>query len=130
MNTQKIIAAFLCSAISAPLWATDCSEMETQADLNRCYGAEYKAADKELNQAYANVRASLDERQQQELKAVQFAWIKYRDSSCNLELSNTKGGSAYSTGLSLCLTEKTRARTAELKKMASCEEGDIACSSR
>jgi len=128
MNTRKIIAAFLCSVISTALWATDCSKMETQSDLNRCYGVEYKAADKELNQAYADVRASLDERQKQELKAVQLAWIKYRDLSCNFELSNAKGGSAYSMGLSICLTEKTRARTAELKKMASCEEGDITCS--
>ena len=128
MRTEKFMIVFICSMMSTALWAADCSKMESQADLTRCFNAEYESVDKELNKVYASYRTSLvDDRQRQDLREVQRAWIKYRDLSCRFELSASKGGSSYPMGLAMCLADKTRVRMDEIKKLASCEEGDIAC---
>ncbi|MCL2325120.1 MAG: lysozyme inhibitor LprI family protein [Proteobacteria bacterium] len=102
----------------------------TQVDLNECYGNEYKVAQKELDQVYHVLRASLSDRQRQKaFEAVQAAWLKYRDLHCKFEVSVYEGGSMYSMLYAICLTEKTRARFVELKKMAACDDSDVSCSS-
>jgi len=128
MMHKALVALAVCSMMNTALWAADCSKMESQTDLTRCFNAEYEAVDKELNKVYTSYRSSLvDDRQRQDLSEVQRAWIKYRDLSCHFELSASKGGSSYPMGLAMCLADKTRVRTDEIKKLASCEEGDIAC---
>jgi uncharacterized protein YecT (DUF1311 family) len=104
--------------------AEDCGNAITQMALNDCAAADYEAADKELNRVYAAYRKALvDEEDKKSLKAVQLAWLKYRDLSCDFETSPSKGGSIRPMNISICLAEKTRARTKELQ----CGEGDIAC---
>ena len=113
--------------LCSPAWADDCSEKMTQLELNQCYAGEYKAAQKELDEVYAGLRAALtDSKTKKAFEAVQAAWIKYRDLHCKYEVSAYEGGSIYPMVHAMCLTEKTRARTIELKKTA-CEEGDVSC---
>ncbi|HWT71413.1 MAG TPA: lysozyme inhibitor LprI family protein [Oxalicibacterium sp.] len=109
--------------------AEDCSSPPTQIAINACARQAYQAADKQLNQLYAQYRARLDDGQQQKLKQVQRAWIKFRDLSCDFESSAVEGGSAYAMVRSQCLADKTRARVKELQQLASCQEGDLHCPS-
>ena len=110
--------------------AENCDVLQKQADMNRCHVSEYKAADKMLNDVYASYRATLGDIQKKSLTNAQLAWIKYRDLSCDFETTNAKGSSMFQMLLSICLTEKTRSRIEEIKKLHFCEEGDVSCIAR
>ncbi|MDR1662082.1 MAG: lysozyme inhibitor LprI family protein [Azoarcus sp.] len=96
--------------------------------MNRCHAAEYKTADRTLNDVYVSYRATLNEIQKKSLSNAQFAWIKYRDLSCDFETLNARGGSMFQMVLSMCLTEKTHSRIKEIEKLNTCNEGDVSCS--
>jgi uncharacterized protein YecT (DUF1311 family) len=115
------------SAFSAGAYAVDCNKPNTQADMNQCAAEDLNKADGELNQLYIALRAQLNVPQQNQIRDVQLAWIKYRDLSCRFESAHSAGGSAQGMVLQYCLTEKTKARAKELKSQLSCGEGDISC---
>jgi uncharacterized protein YecT (DUF1311 family) len=124
----KTFCVFFLCFIGVNVWAEDCSVLEKQADMNRCHAAEYKAADRILNDVYTSYRDTLNEDRKKSFTDAQRAWIKYRDLSCNFKTSNSKGGSVSQMVLSLCLAEKTRFRIEEIRKLSVCEEGDVSCS--
>ncbi|MDR0716582.1 MAG: lysozyme inhibitor LprI family protein [Azoarcus sp.] len=128
IGAMKAFCALSLCFMGANVLAEDCGVLEKQADMNRCHASEYKAADRTLNDVYASYRATLDETRKKSLANAQNAWIKYRDLSCDFETSGAKGGSVFQMALSICLTEKTRARIEEIKKLSVCEEGDVSCS--
>ncbi|MBF5066250.1 DUF1311 domain-containing protein, partial [Salmonella enterica subsp. enterica serovar Istanbul] len=76
---------------------------------------------------YMAYRDKLNKAQQNQLREVQLAWLKYRDLSCRFESSASAGGSAASLALQTCLADKTRQRADELKNLAGCQEGDLNC---
>lgn len=122
------IAALLSFAIAgSSAWALDCNNAQTQADMDECASQALNKADAELNQTYVDYRKRLDKAQQNQIRDVQLAWIKYRDLSCKYATSRGTGGSAHNMALQSCLTEKTLERTKELKALSACPEGDIAC---
>ncbi|MDR1462221.1 MAG: lysozyme inhibitor LprI family protein [Azoarcus sp.] len=113
--------------VGANVSAEDCSIIEKQSDMNRCYADEYKAVDKTLNNVYASYKATLSEDRKKSLTNAQRAWMKYRDLTCDFEVFNSKGGTIFPTVFSMCLAEKTRYRIEEIKKLSVCEEGDLSC---
>jgi len=83
-------------------------------------GADYEAADKALNTAYAAVRARLDDAGKTALRDEQRAWIKTRDATCS-EAKITSdsggvvaGGSAMALEVVGCKTKLTEERTKQL----------------
>jgi uncharacterized protein YecT (DUF1311 family) len=92
-----------------------CTNANTQAEMNICAGKEYKTADAALNQTYQKLVAMLESEDKAQLKEVQIAWIKYRDTNCEFVANQYKGGSIRPMILGLCLADVTRNRTAELR---------------
>jgi uncharacterized protein YecT (DUF1311 family) len=92
-----------------------CSDADTQAEMNLCAGKEYKTADDALNRVYQQLVAKLEPAEKAQLKDVETAWIKYRDSNCELVADQYKGGSIRPMIFGLCMADVTRNRTAELK---------------
>ena len=108
-------------------WALDCRNPQTQTDMNMCAISDLERETNKINKTYNVYRAKLNPAQKQEFKAVQLAWIKFKDLSCKFEASGAEGGSMYAMVLSGCLTVKTIQRNKELEALASCQEGEANC---
>jgi uncharacterized protein YecT (DUF1311 family) len=91
-----------------------CADAKTQLEINECFGAAYKAADKELNAFYKSLSAKFIDKDLENLKAAQRAWIQYRDANCEAETALYEGGSIQPAIRGACLERVTRARIAEL----------------
>ena len=83
--------------------------------------ADFKEADDELNKEYHVIYEY--EHHRHALKAMEAAWIQYRDAQCDWEVSP----SAASEEKMECLTAKTRLHTAHLKKVAHCGTDPYDC---
>ena len=92
-----------------------CEDAQSQADMNICWGNEYKKADASLNKTYQQLAAMLDAEQKAQLKTVETAWLKYRDTNCEFVADQYKGGSIRPMIAAICLADVTNNRTTELK---------------
>ncbi|MFL6275919.1 MAG: lysozyme inhibitor LprI family protein [Blastocatellia bacterium] len=95
-----------------------CDNTQTQVEINDCQAREYKKADTALNTVYKQLMTKLeDEGERTALKAAQVAWIKFRDSDCEFEAYQNKGGTIYPLIYDGCLTTLTQQRTKELREL-------------
>ena len=94
---------------------TPCAEAQTQADMNICWGNQYKSADTQLNKTYQQLAALLDADEKAQLKTAETAWIKYRDANCEFVADQYKGGTIRPMIYAICLAGVTNNRTTELK---------------
>lgn len=124
LNFMRILVLL---SLSNLVFAVDCRDPQTQIDMNQCAAQDYARADSLLNKNYQVYRTRLDSKQQQQLKTVQMAWLKYRELHCAFVASSVSGGSTYSMILNNCLTEKTNLRAKELEAGYTCPEGDLSC---
>ena len=92
-----------------------CAKALSQADMNDCWGREYKAADATLNQVYQQLVSKLDVQEKAQLKEVESAWLRYRDANCEFVADQYKGGTIRPMTHAICLTDMTKNRTAELR---------------
>ena len=92
-----------------------CADAQSQAEMNICWGKEYKAADAQLNVAYREFLSKLNPEETAQLKTAQLAWLKYRDANCEFVADQYKGGSIRPMIAAICLADVTNARTSELK---------------
>ena len=92
-----------------------CEEAQTQADMNICWGNEYKKADAALNKTYQQLAAMLDDDEKAQLKTAETAWLKYRDTNCEFVADQYKGGSIRPMIAAICLADVSNNRTTELK---------------
>jgi len=92
-----------------------CEDAQTQADMNICWGNEYKKADAALNKTYQQLAAKLDDDEKSQLKNAENAWLKYRDANCEFVADQYKGGSIRPMIAAMCLADVTSNRTTELK---------------
>ena len=111
------------SSQPVPPLPAECSNPQTQMDMNRCAEAEYNQADAELNNAYQTVQATLSNQQGEQLTSAEQAWIAYRDLYCEFVQSQFAGGSIQPMVYYGCLTQLTKDRTAELKQNTSASMG-------
>jgi len=91
-----------------------CADAQSQAEMNICWGKEYKAADAQLNVAYREFMSKLNPEETAQLKTAQLAWLKYRDANCEFVADQYKGGSMRPMIAAICLADVTNARTSEL----------------
>nr|WP_234881797.1 lysozyme inhibitor LprI family protein [Agrobacterium larrymoorei] len=108
--------------------APDCSNPQTQFDLNQCAGVDYDKADKELNAEYQKLRKLLADRDKdadentkgavEALVAAQRAWVAFRDANCKLSGFQARGGSMEPMIVASCLADMTREQTEELKSLS------------
>lgn len=106
-----------------PPLPAECSNPQTQNDMNRCAEVEYEQADAKLNNAYKVVQATLEGPQSEQLVAAEQAWIAYRDIYCDFVQTQFAGGSIQPTVYYGCLTQLTSDRTAELEQSKSTAMG-------
>lgn len=124
---KRIILTCAALLLCAQALADDCANANTQTEMNACAAAQYKTADKELNETYQNALKRAAPPQRELLKKAQTAWIAVRDADCALISSGTEGGSAQAMIASQCLADKTAEREAFLASLLQCEEGDMSC---
>ena len=92
-----------------------CANASSQAEMNDCWGKEYKAADAQLNQVYRQLVSMLDDDEKSQLKEVETAWLKYRDANCDFVADQYKGGTIRPMIYAMCLGDVTKSRTAEIR---------------
>lgn len=120
-------------ASSEDVRAVDCSNAQTQADMNQCAADDYRKADAAMNAQWAETRAAMlawdkvspasdDNGAAKRLLTSQRAWLAYRDATCDVEGYTVEGGSMQPLIISSCLAELTRSRTEELKSLGSIYE--------
>lgn len=121
-----LLALFLMG--SAP--ALDCENAMTQADMNQCAHADYRAADTELNTQWKLTAAAMKASDKDfdsdydtrpgyfaTLLEAQRAWLSYRDAHCRSAGYFARGGSMEPLLASSCLAKLTRERTEQLKEL-------------
>jgi uncharacterized protein YecT (DUF1311 family) len=97
--------------------AEPCPGAQTQYEMDECAHKEFVAADAELNRAYNQLAAKLDDAEQRaQLKTAELAWIKFRDENCTFEGLFYKGGTMRPMIESFCKADVTRKRTAQLRE--------------
>ena len=125
MKRTLIAAAALLASGAA--WADDCSNANTQTEMNQCAAAQYQAADKKLNETWQQALKRASGQQQELLKKAQLAWISLRDADCAFLASGAEGGSMQPMLISQCMTDKSVEREAFLASLLQCEDGDQNC---
>lgn len=125
MKRTLIAAAALLASGAA--WADDCSNANTQTEMNQCAAAQYQAADKKLNETWQQALKRASGQQQELLKKAQQAWISLRDADCACLASGAEGGSMQPMLISQCMTDKSVEREAFLASLLQCEDGDQNC---
>lgn len=131
MNLLKLLAlassAFLLWSFAASAQQADCTNPQTQTEMNICAGESLRAADGDLNADYKLARDEMrviDSYLQGDLKGAekalltgQRAWIKYRDGACEAEGFSVRGGTMESMVVATCLERLTRQRSEDLRRL-------------
>lgn len=110
--------------------AQDCDPAdESQAGMNICAAAGFKAEDSRLNKTYREIvgRLADDPDGKKLLVTAQRGWIAFRDAECAFATAGSAGGSIHPMLVSDCLADITKARAAQLATYLECEEGDMSC---
>lgn len=103
----SLVLAFYCVC---PLPFIHASDPNT--DVNNAFDA----ADKELNQIYAAVRARLDDVGKEKLRNAQRAWLAFRDAQAELHSDVMRGGSGARLIYVGTQTSMTEQRVKELRE--------------
>jgi len=105
------LAPFLLVMQSHAADALDCDNASTTVEMIQCADADYKSADKLLNDAYRQRRENLDKTGEKLLRDAQRAWIKFRDAQCAVERDGARGGTMAPLLYIACQEYLTRQRT-------------------
>lgn len=103
----------------------DCSNAQTQTDMNICSFEDYKAADRALNAAWVKAAAKakgFGRPQFDRLLDAQRKWIAFRDAQCLAENGpREESGTIWPLQQNYCLQKLTEARTKQLRDYAETE---------
>ena len=115
-NKVRLLFIFLLFCVTPSSYAIDCKKGgDTTADMKECANKELEEVTKKINDTYNAYRKLLDPKQQKDLKAVQLAWIKYKDLRCDFEYSFYEGGTLAGLVGTSCLINITTQRLKELE---------------
>jgi uncharacterized protein YecT (DUF1311 family) len=93
------------------LVATPCTNTrEGSSNLGTadCYRVEWVIWDNLLNENFKNLMGALDSQQTAKLRAMQQAWITYRDTTCNFYMDKIQGSMAIPMGAACAARETAR----------------------
>jgi uncharacterized protein YecT (DUF1311 family) len=93
------------------LVATPCTKTrEGSSNLGTadCYRVEWVIWDNILNENFKNLMGALDNQQNSKLRAMQQAWIAYRDTTCNFYMDKIQGSMAIPMGAACAARETAR----------------------
>jgi uncharacterized protein YecT (DUF1311 family) len=117
-----------CARAEPPASAViDCSQAETQLELNRCAADARLEAEARLQAAVDATLMRLQPNAAGRFHAAQQAWEAYRDAHCAFVASGVEGGSAEPMVAADCLRDMALARQHRIEALADCPEGDLAC---
>ena len=138
MKTAALLVALAMLPLAANAGNDDriqCDPAGSQAGINACAGAEFGAADAELNRTWKEIQARYADQPLflERLVTAQRAWLAFRDAELQAmyplapgERANIVYGSSFGMCESGFKAELTRQRTAQLKRwLDGAEEGDI-----
>jgi uncharacterized protein YecT (DUF1311 family) len=108
---QMLIAAPVPPTIAQSL---NCTNPQTQSEMNACEGQRWKTADRALNRTYQTLLPKLSSSRRQQLRTAQLNWISFRDRECEFAGSAFEGGSMQPLIVAGCQANLTNQRTAEL----------------
>ena len=122
----SVLAVVMAGTVQAQ--EVDCSQAETQQEMNLCAESDWQAADDVLNGAYAkamilmkNIDAELAAQDQGavlNLRRAQRAWVDFRDAACAAEAYMMHGGSAEPMLTYGCMARLTSARATDLEQLS------------
>jgi len=93
------------------LVATPCTntrEGSSNTGTADCYRVEWVIWDNLLNENFKNLMGTLDSQQTAKLRAMQQAWIAYRDTTCNFYMDKIQGSMAIPMGAACAARETAR----------------------
>lgn len=91
-------------------------DLAVTVDQSECIGRKFAIADKQLNEDYKRVMASLTPERQAELKASQRAWIQEKDQRCEEAGKEAEGGTLQPILIGDCTVRMTEERIAFLAR--------------
>lgn len=105
----------------------DCTNATSTVEMNVCADREFEQADAELNAVYQRALGKLPQLGMEKpfdakswetaLRKSQRAWIAFRDAECREHVPMFwTGGTGTTVAVISCLTDKTKARTRELRE--------------
>ena len=117
MLNYFLLAGLLTAAPFSSAVANDCSNANTQLELNMCADQEFKETDAELNRVYNRLRVRLndDAAAKDLLTEAQRAWLAFRDAECAFSTSESAGGSIHPMLVASCRTGLTKDRVDALR---------------
>ena len=134
MTTDTVMPAFTPAPVlqlrSVAATPDPCASAGTQAALNECAYESFLAATAAMSPQLQQIESALTPPKRTAWRNVQKSWLTFMTQSCQFESSAVQGGSAEPMIKLRCSARMTRERTAALARLASCPEGDIACSPR
>ena len=130
----------MCAAVALPVQAgaprnavaskepsLDCSAAQTQADLNACAYEEFLGTQADMAAELKRLQDVFSVDQQAGLRRVQRAWLGFRTEACAFESRSGGAGGVQPMLQWQCVSRMTRERTARLRQMAVCRQGELAC---
>jgi len=136
---HRLVLICVCACLLLPLAARAQKPVEscfekanTQLESNECAAKEYSAADAELNRVYKAILEKYKEDALfiEKLRAVQRAWLAYRDAEIEAKYPHSKDPHYYGSSLGMCdplyRTQLTQERIEKLREwLDGAEEGDV-----
>jgi uncharacterized protein YecT (DUF1311 family) len=118
MRTLAIVLLLVAMPLVA--WAgADCKDLRARYEDIACASEALDSADKDLNEAYKALFASMDEEGKTRLKEAQLAWIQFRNTDTALAYKNSgEGGSLGSLIATNHKLELTLDRARQLKEFS------------
>lgn len=124
----RILAIVMLSAGAATAQDVDCTNAQTQQEMNACAEQDWMDADADLNAAYGEAIAIMqlydedlpksEKGAEANLRAAQRAWVTFRDAACAAEGYAMHGGSAEPLLIYGCRARLTQQRAVELRMLA------------
>lgn len=97
------------SMLTPLVFADNCDKPRDDFDGLYCLNKVYQESDKELNEAYTELRKFLNDEEKKQLKKTQITWIKQRNNNCSFRKDEN-----FFVSLG-CTTKTTVSRTNTLK---------------
>ena len=93
-----------------------CGSETTTAAMRNCENLRYQRAEQALNSVYAELMKQLDATGKEKLRAVQSAWLQFRQAEADFEADMVREGTLAPLVRVTVMADMTEARTRELKK--------------